>query len=208
MQLSVQSNWIRGVLLLLSIAGFSGGLAGFQSGWAWARKDVSHNEWAPEIAIELSVGWWDSLSHIKTGFVPVQIELQGKGGRALGLVTALALAGSSAVCVLVLANILASAMPLLLPKQLLLSSTQKYLTVGRAALCVIPFTVLLYGVITFKVHDEVHKKVHLGTQAPDVWPYPGWACLSAAVGGVALVLSTFSFKADLLPSPLEGYLPL
>eukprot|EP00967_Tisochrysis_lutea_P012837 scaffold14354_cov20-Tisochrysis_lutea.AAC.1 len=40
-------------------------------------------------------------------------------------------------------------------------------------LCVIPFTVLLYGVITIKVHDEVQKKVHLGTQAPDVWPYPG-----------------------------------
>mmetsp|Transcript_17833 Transcript_17833/g.49804 ORF Transcript_17833/g.49804 Transcript_17833/m.49804 type:complete len:235 (-) Transcript_17833:108-812(-) len=205
----MQSNWIvQGILLLLSIVGLSGGLAGYTSGWAWARQELSHNKWTPEIAIELSVGWWNSTSHIKTGFVPVQIELQGKGGRMLGVVTAVALAGSAAVSVLVLANMLACSLLLPLPNQLLLSSHQKYLTVGRAALCVIPFTVLLYGVITIKVHDEVQKKVHLGTQAPDVWPYPGWACFSAAAGGLALVLSTLSLKADLIPSPLEGYLPL
>lgn len=38
-------------------------------------QEVSHTKWMPEISIQLSVGWWNSTSRVKTGFVPADIQV-------------------------------------------------------------------------------------------------------------------------------------
>lgn len=62
----------------------------------------------------------------------VQIQLQGKGGRALGALTAVALAGGTLACTWLLVNSAGAAFAAPLPAAWLqLSAHQKYQLAGR-----------------------------------------------------------------------------
>jgi hypothetical protein len=164
-------------LAALALVGTAASIAGVSSGWATATKhadDGGHSPWAPKLSIELSIGWWNSTTHVTAGFVPAAaVKVSGAAARALGSVTACVLLMGCVVAANQLVASFTAAMTWRMPGPLCTTAPARYkLACLMGPLCIV-FTLTLYLVLMFGAHSKIKDQT-----SQSVWPHPDWVSLA------------------------------